>query len=114
MPLPYAEITHEDYGVQARSFTVVPTRGGVVLCGLCPRCADTMEFLYVNRVYRRFRLLRAEGGASSSAQPPQQRRAASEEGFIPMACTCTEDHPGRPSGEDGCGAHWNIVLGPAT
>lgn len=96
-PLVYAEITHEDYAVQASSFTAVPTRGGVVLCGLCPRCTDTMEFPHVSKVHRRFRLFRTEGGVNPSAHPAQQGPAP-EERPVPMACTCSGDHPGRPPG----------------
>ncbi|PKV98884.1 hypothetical protein ATK86_0914 [Nocardia fluminea] len=28
----------------------------------------------------------------------------------PHMCVCGLDHPGRPDGIPGCGAHWNITL----
>ncbi|GAA2746151.1 hypothetical protein GCM10010440_36740 [Kitasatospora cinereorecta] len=101
-PKRYEEITNLRFATAAASFEALPTRGGVILRGTCPRCADPMEFPHVDRVYRM-----TLPGRSTAA-----RRSGAEQDVVHMICTCTADHPGRPEGLDGCGAYWNVRLGP--
>lgn len=101
-PKPYEEITDPSFATKAAaSFEVLPTHGGVTLQGTCPRCTDPMDFPHVNRVYRL--TLRRRSAAA--------RHSGAEQNRVPMICTCTADHPGRPEGLDGCGAYWNVTLG---
>ena len=99
-PKPYEEITHPSFAEQAASFQAVPTRGGVVLSGPCPRCGDPMDFPHVDSVVRSGLRLRPH------PVPP----AATAETVVPMICTCAVPHPGRPNDLDGCGAYWNVIL----
>ncbi|MFJ1673131.1 hypothetical protein ACIOK4_43625 [Streptomyces bottropensis] len=120
-PLPYEVVTEASYAEEARRFRIAPTRGGVILYGPCPRCAHEMEFPHVSRVYKRIRLprMRRSGsvGQPASAQSATGEPATPEQPAQPkpvgMVCTCTEDHQGRRPEEDGCGAYWNVTLGPA-
>lgn len=98
-PLPYEEATDERFATAASAFQALPTHGGVVLRGPCPRCWHVMDFPHVDRVYRRALWRRAEPGDRSRA--PQ---------LVRMICTCTADHAGRPQDEYGCGAYWNLTL----
>jgi hypothetical protein len=98
---PYEEITCEGFANAAVAFKVLPTHGGVILRGPCPRCADPMDFPHVDRVYRRMRRGRSAGDPRSGPQG----------NVVHMICTCQADHPGRPEGLDGCGAYWNVTLG---
>lgn len=95
--MPYHEVTEPGFGDKALSFETEQIRGGLILRGACPRCDDLMEFPHVDKVYKG-RLL------------PRRRQSGASGGTLPMMCTCDGEHPGRPSGEDGCGAYWNITL----
>ncbi|GAA4878811.1 hypothetical protein [Actinomycetospora straminea] len=70
-----------------------PMRRGVLLHGLCPRCHGPMDFPVVSQANRG---TRSKGKARTAT--------------VPLLCTCTRDHQGRPGGEHGCGAYWNIEL----
>jgi hypothetical protein len=98
--LPYAETTDPDYPIWAARFEAQPTRGGAILRGPCPRCADSMEFPVVDKVYKSIR--------KPSAAARQQ---ASEDLVVQMICTCSVAHPGAPQGLPGCGAYWNLQVG---
>lgn len=96
----YEEVTEETYAAAfAAKCTATPTSRGVILNGACPRCADPMTFPHVSTVFKTASVL----GQTSAADP----------GDVQMLCTCSESHPGRPEGEDGCGAYWNIRLATA-
>jgi hypothetical protein len=98
--LPYEECTAPEFAEKAaRSFRAVPVPGGVYLAGHCPRCTDAVEFPFVRETYRGARR------RGRTAGRPDDR-----DDVVPMLCTCTGDHPGRPEAEDGCGAYWNLTL----
>ncbi len=94
-PLAFEEVTDDAFGERSASFEVRPTEGGVILHGPCPRCGDVMEFAHVERVYRGL---------------GRRRRHYESSSVINVACTCSGEHPGRPAGEVGCGAYWNILV----
>jgi hypothetical protein len=101
--LAYEELTDPAFAVRAAEvFSVRPVVGGVRLDGPCPRCGDPMDFPHVDQTYKKIRVGRRSGEA----------RKSSDLGLVRMVCTCTGEHPGRPEGEDGCGAYWNLTLGP--
>jgi hypothetical protein len=91
-PVPFEEVTEDGY---AQTFvdacTVTPTRRGVLLAGTCPRCGDPMGFPLTTKVF-----LSGTPGAAAA-----EKRE--------VLCTCQVAHPGRPSGEEGCGAYWNVT-----
>jgi hypothetical protein len=93
--LTYQEVTDPAFAGAAAAFHVLPVPGGVVFRGPCPRCGDAMEFPHVTQTYRLGRRRRGSGRLS---------------GTVPMICTCRSAHPGRPDGEDGCGAYWNVTV----
>ncbi|MET3987793.1 hypothetical protein [Streptomyces sp. PvR034] len=98
--LPYLEVTAASY---AASYTtglrVTGTVDGAVLSGACPRCACPFDFSYIRRVYRH----RPAGGRYAGGQDAHALR-------VPVLCVCETAHAGRPAGEEGCGAYWNILL----
>jgi hypothetical protein len=65
-----------------------------------------MEFAHVTEVFRSIRLprFRVSGRHEPSAAGWEK---------VSMMCTCESEHAGRPQDEEGCGAYWNIKLGPA-
>jgi hypothetical protein len=65
---------------------------GFIASGTCPRCGDLMSFPYVTKVFRN---VGAPGGTGD---------------LVRMLCTCEQDHPGKPDGECGYGAFWNVRL----
>jgi hypothetical protein len=93
-PVPYRETTEDryahDYLDGLRVLSVEDE--AVVLSGRCPRCGCASTYPYARRAFRHPR------------RGPRQQK-------IPVMCTCATDHPGRPVGEVGCGAHWNVLLG---
>lgn len=94
---PYNEMTHDDYGSQvAATFAAIPTDGGVILSGACPRCTDPMGFPHVSEVFK--------------VILPARRTTDPSTSKLPMICTCKETHPGQPTDVEGCGAYWNITL----
>lgn len=98
MPVRYEEVSEQTYGAAfAATCTATPNSRGVILDGACPRCADLMTFPHVTTVFKT--------GTVPGSQAP-----ASDREEVQMLCTCSEAHPGRPKGEDGCGAYWNIRL----
>ena len=92
---PYKEMTEDDY---ARMYTarlvVTPVNDEtMVFSGICPRCGCACTFVAARRAYRWRPRGRVRGAVG-----------------IPMYCTCTTEHPGRPVNEKGCGAYWNVNL----
>ncbi len=95
MPVTYEVLTKDEYSdAAAASFEVRSSTGGVVLLGGCPRCADPMEFPWVDDSYR---------GSQTIATPTDASTR-----IIPMVCTCTGTHEGRPEDGVGCGAYWAL------
>lgn len=95
----FQKVTDDDY---ARAFTdkceTAPFTRGVLISGDCPRCGHHMTFPVFTRVFQ-----------SAGAAPVQPDR---EDMIEPMLCTCENAHPGRPDGEEGCGAYWAVFVGP--
>jgi len=100
-PLPYREVTNEEYAaLAARQFTVEePKPGTLILRGPCPRCHAVIDIPVVGGIFRTSRLL---GG---------NLRARQQADYVePMMCTCEESHLGRPNDVVGCGAYWTLTL----
>ncbi|KAB1935319.1 hypothetical protein F8271_21835 [Micromonospora sp. ALFpr18c] len=92
--LPYAEVTDEAYAARAAAgFAVREFEFAVQLSGRCPRCDHSMTSTLVDGLYRR--------DASVVASDPDYRT---------VLCECEADHPARPLGLRGCGAHWTLRL----
>ncbi|MFF9486004.1 hypothetical protein [Streptomyces sp. NPDC014676] len=92
-PVPYRETTADGY---ARDFTREARALSVdddttVLSGSCPRCGCSFTFTYRPRAFR------------GPRRGPRVRE-------IPVMCTCAVEHEGRPAGEEGCGAYWNVRM----
>ncbi|MEU6367274.1 hypothetical protein ABZ876_16440 [Streptomyces sp. NPDC046931] len=90
---PYRETTAGDFAARYTSgLRIVSADADVaVFSGRCPRCGCDFTYTHTGRVFR----------SPRRAPSPAQ---------VPVICTCTADHPGRPPGEEGCGAYWNIIL----
>jgi hypothetical protein len=103
------QVAPTEFPTDSTGFDPLPTRGGVILRGPCPRCRDLMEFLRVTRSVKAtfWRRERSRPRGEDGSRP---RRDPS---VVPMICTCNGVHPGRPEGEYGCGAYWTITLRPA-
>lgn len=98
--VPFEEVTSDDYAqVFARGCTAVPTSRGHLLQGRCPRCGDPMDFLVVTEVWQN--ITTATASAEDTSSPSDE---------LPLLCTCSQLHPGRPTDEEGCGAYWNVVV----
>lgn len=102
-PVPFQEVTTDTYAQAfASSCSVTPSRRGVLLGGICPRCGDQMHFQVVTEIF----LATADAG-------PAPARTASEDKSV--MCTCGTTHPGTPPGDEGCGAYWHVTLsGPVS
>ncbi|MEV7418586.1 hypothetical protein [Streptomyces sp. NPDC089919] len=88
--LPYREVTAAAYAAAyTAGLRLTGTPDGAVLSGACPRCACPFDFTYVRRAYRH------RPGAPVT---------------VPVLCVCDTPHTGRPPGEEGCGAYWNVLL----
>ncbi|WBO62825.1 hypothetical protein [Streptomyces camelliae] len=89
---PYREVTHDAYAARyTAGLRVEAAHGMAVLYGWCPRCGCAFTYTHTDRVFR---------------APRRGPRPA----HVPVLCSCAADHPGRPPGETGCGAYWNVVL----
>ena len=94
----YQEVSDEGYAVAfAATCTAMPTSRGMMLGGICPRCTDPMSFPHVTTVFK-------------TATVHGRQAPALDQEEIEILCTCSKSHPGRPKGEDGCGAYWNIKV----
>ncbi|MFI6678472.1 hypothetical protein [Kribbella sp. NPDC050470] len=96
-PVPYREVSEPGYAEQAAETFVIETFGvGMsLLGGVCPRCQAAIEVPLVDGVFRALSATeRAEGGHHA----------------VPVICTCSETHPGRPDDRVGCGAYWIFNL----
>jgi hypothetical protein len=93
--VPYREISEPGYAEQAAATFVIEEFGvGMsLLGGHCPRCRVAIEIPLIDGVFR-----------SHLATGTRDVRA------VPIICTCTEAHPGRPDGRVGCGAYWIFDL----
>ena len=94
--LPYMEVAQVP---KIESFHAEAARGGLIISGPCPRCTHEMQFAVMRGVYR-------QGVFNITDAPSPQKNQ-----IVTMLCTCGQPHPGRPSGEVGCGAYWNIEVG---
>jgi hypothetical protein len=104
-PLPYEEITDEEYAQRASVDNFVleePERGRPFLRGTCPRCGDPMIYPLPQGIILK----------GPSLRRLRSRRADS--GVWPVLCTCTRNHPGRPPDNEGCGAFWSLHIGGAS
>lgn len=93
--VPYRELSEPGYAEQAAATFVIEEFGGgmSLLGGQCPRCGVAIEVPLIDGVFRRH-LATGAGDVRS----------------VPIICTCTEAHPGRPEGRVGCGAYWIFDL----
>jgi hypothetical protein len=105
--LPYAEKTDPEYAKRAaKEMTIsTPTPGVDLLSGPCPQCRGEMRVLLPADVVK--------GARGIDWFRPRPAPAATEAEPVPIICECGLDHPGRPEGEDGCGAYWSLILTPA-
>jgi hypothetical protein len=96
--VPYREVTEPDYAEQAAATFVIEEFGvGMsLLGGRCPRCRVAIEVPLIDGVFRSDRA--ADSGRAASVRA------------VPIICTCTEAHPGRPDDRVGCGAYWIFDL----
>lgn len=100
-PLPYREVTDEEYAAFAASqFTVEePRPGTLILRGQCPRCHAVIDIPVVSGIFR------------TSSLPGRKLWHRQQADHVePMMCTCEESHPGRPDDVVGCGAYWTLTL----
>jgi hypothetical protein len=102
--VPYREISEPGYAEQAAATFVIEEFGvGMsLLGGRCPRCQVAIGVPLIDGVFRSDRAAGSDliAGAGQTASV----RA------VPIICTCTEAHPGRPDGRVGCGAYWIFDL----
>jgi hypothetical protein len=96
--VPYREVSEPGYADQAATTFVIEEFGvGMsLLGGQCPRCRVAIEVPLIDGVFRGDR-------AAGTAQTASVRA-------VPIICTCTEEHPGRPDDRVGCGAYWIFDL----
>ena len=93
---PYEEITDPSYTGFADGSEIVERKGGFSIIGTCPRCGHQMTYPYPKRVVGRGNWRRSS--------------SKSDERALAVLCTCTQEHPGRPDHEHGCGAYWKVAL----
>lgn len=105
-PIQYREVTSDTFAAGVSLFTALPIPGGVSLTGPCPRCGHAMESLHLTKV---FLSTPSPSSVASQPRPPTGDVSAP----VNMACTCSVLHTGCPEGANGCGAYWNVMLGPA-
>lgn len=97
-PLPYREITDQQYAITAAGeFEIEEYRPGILtLRGPCPRCGAIIEIPVVGQVVK--------------GVTPEALSFGEASEWEPVICTCEEPHEGRPEGRVGCGAYWNFIL----
>jgi hypothetical protein len=97
----YREVSEPDYAEEAAATFVIEDFdiGMSLLSGLCPRCGAPIEVPLIDGVFRGDRAVLVD-----TAERAGGTRA------VPIICTCTEAHPGRPDGRVGCGAYWIFDL----
>lgn len=105
-PRPYNEVSDPGYAeCAAGKFTLDMSQPGFpVLRGTCPRCKDFMIYPVLDDVYKTIRP--NDDGATSETSG----EAGSGGRVEPMICTCEAEHPGKPTGAEGCGAYWSLRL----
>ena len=97
--LDFQEVTSPQLAIDAAAnWTTEAARRGLILRGPCPRCQHFMEFPVAFSLF--------DGGVFSE----RSAAVASETIEVAVLCTCGYPHPGRPLGEEGCGAYWNLSI----
>jgi hypothetical protein len=98
----YREVSEPDYAEKAATTFVIEDFdiGMSLLSGLCPRCGVAIEVPLIDGVFR---------GAGSAVRVDTAERAGGARA-VPIICTCSEAHAGRPDGRVGCGAYWIFDL----
>lgn len=66
--------------------------------GVCPRCEDPIQVIRP----------RSAVSTGSGVLADSDSRLRSEWVFVDLMCACTEEHPGRPTGREGCGIGFRI------
>ncbi|HEY0692786.1 MAG TPA: hypothetical protein VGD71_27565 [Kribbella sp.] len=99
--VPYREVSEPDYAEKAAATFVIEDFdiGMSLLSGLCPRCGVAIEIPLIDGVFR---------GDRAGRVDTAERAGGTRD--VPIICTCTEVHPGRPDGQVGCGAYWIFDL----
>jgi hypothetical protein len=99
-PLEYAETTDSEFAaLAASSFAAERMRTGIVMLhGRCPRCTSVISVPIFESVFR------------LGSKRSHRRQEQAEPVYHTVMCTCDDDHPGRPTGQLGCGAYWTVVL----
>ncbi|MFI7060573.1 hypothetical protein ACIBL3_06290 [Kribbella sp. NPDC050124] len=97
-PVPYREVSEPGYAEKAAETFVIENFdvGMSLLGGVCPRCQAAIEVPLVDGIFR--------------SAPTTERAERNGHHAVPVICTCTEAHPGRPDGRVGCGAYWIFNL----
>jgi hypothetical protein len=93
-PVPYREVSEPEYTqLAAKSFVIEDFGSGMsLLSGPCPRCRSAIEVPVIDRVVRAVQF--------------DEDLAPTDIRTVPIICTCSEAHPGRPAERVGCGAYW--------
>jgi hypothetical protein len=108
--VPYRELSEPGYAELAAATFVIEEFGvGMsLLGGQCPRCGVAIEVPLIDGVFR------GDWAPGSDAATAGDRAAGAGQTAsvrsVPIICTCTETHPGRPEGRVGCGAYWIFDL----
>jgi hypothetical protein len=99
--VPYREVSEPDYAEKAAATFVIEDFdiGMSLLSGLCPRCGVAIEVPLIDGVFR---------GDRAGRVDTAERAGGTRD--VPIICTCTEVHPGRPDGRVGCGEYWIFDL----
>ncbi|MFD3311949.1 hypothetical protein [Streptomyces sp. NPDC058656] len=93
-PHPFEEITRPTYAeAHLAGLRIEGSRHEAVLSGVCPRCEHPFQYVHPLAGFRGLRR-------------PRSRDTYS----VQVACVCTEEHPGRPADDEGCGAYWILLL----
>ncbi|MET9269611.1 hypothetical protein [Kribbella sp. NPDC003557] len=111
--VPYREVSEPGYAERAAGTFVIENFGvgTSLLGGRCPRCDASIEVPLVDDVFRgdlsgRPGGVTRPGGTSRPGGPGGPDGPATRSRSVPIICTCTEVHPGRPADRVGCGAYW--------
>lgn len=93
----YMERTVLQLAQSLSSFTRQQIKGGVAVTGPCPECLHTFTFSIIYEP----QLLTP--GTSITGQSAGRGLTDPAPNYL-IRCACTEDHPGRPAENTGCGA----------
>ncbi|MCL6671543.1 hypothetical protein [Streptomyces panaciradicis] len=93
-PDPFEETTRPGYAADHMAgLRIEGGRHEFVLSGVCPRCMHAFQYIHPLTGFR-------------GLWPRQSRGTYS----VQVACLCSEEHPGRPEDDEGCGAYWILLL----